>query len=79
MYKRNWFVKKIDGLYVLEDCGLWNDFNKEKYLWANSHLWSVSNFFFDFLGPNYGLFKKLEPEFGQNFRHDHNQPCTNWS
>jgi hypothetical protein len=35
--------------------------------------------FFDFLGPNYGLFKKIEPEFGQNFRHDHNQPCTNWS
>ena len=34
---------------------------------------------FDFLGPNYGLFKKLEPEFGQNFQHDHNQPCTNWS
>jgi hypothetical protein len=48
-------------------------------VWANSHLWSVSKFFFDFLGPNYGLFKKLEPEFGQNFRHDHNQPCTNWS
>ena len=48
-------------------------------IWANSHLWSVSKFFFDFLGPNYGLFKKLEPEFGQNFRHDHNQPCTNWS
>ena len=44
-------------------------------IWANSHLWSVSKFFFDFLGPNYGLFKKLEPEFGQNFRHDHNQPC----
>ena len=42
-------------------------------------LWSVSKFLFDFLGPNYGLFKKLEPEFGQNFRHDHNQPCTNWS
>ena len=48
-------------------------------IWANSHLWSVSKFLFDFLGPNYGLFKKIEPEFGQNFRHDHNQPCTNWS
>jgi hypothetical protein len=51
----------------------------KKYIWANSHLWSVSKFLFDFLGPNYGLFKKIEPEFGQNFRHDHNQPCTNWS
>jgi hypothetical protein len=28
-------------------------------------------FLFDFLGPNYGLFKKIEPKFGQNFRHDH--------
>ena len=46
-------------------------------IWANSHLWSVSKFLFDFLGPNYGLFEKIEPEFGQNFRHDHNQPCTN--
>ncbi len=35
---------------------------------ANSHLWSVSEFLFDFLG------KKLEPEFGQNFRHDHKWP-----
>jgi len=34
-------------------------------------------FLLDFLGPNYGLFKKLEHEFGQNFRHDHNQQCTN--
>jgi hypothetical protein len=31
---------------------------------------------FDFLGPNYGLFKKIEPEFGQNFRHDHKWPST---
>ena len=45
-------------------------------IWANSHLWSVSKFLFDFLGPNYGLFKEKEPEFGKNFRHDHNQPCT---
>ena len=53
-------------------------FNYLHKIWANSHLWSVSKFFFDFLGPNYGLFKKKEPEFGQNFRQDHNQPCTNW-
>jgi hypothetical protein len=49
------------------------------YIWANSHLWSVSKFLFDFLGPNYGLFKKVEPEFGQNFRHDHKWPSTKWS
>jgi hypothetical protein len=31
---------------------------------ANSHLWSVSKFLFDFLGPNYSLFKgKIEPDF----------------
>ncbi len=53
-------------------------FGKFSHIWANSHLWSVSKFLFDFLGPNYGLFKKIEPEFGQNFRHDHNQPFTNW-
>jgi hypothetical protein len=41
-----------------------------KFIWANSHLWSVSKFLFDFLGPNYGLLKKIEPEFGKNFRHD---------
>jgi hypothetical protein len=45
-------------------------------LWAISHLWSVSKFLFDFLGPNYGRLKKIEPEFDQNFRHDHKWPST---